>query len=490
MITAKLKSFAKDSLVYGVGDALGRLISLIMLPILSRAFVPADYGAIDLLGVGYAFLLVGVSLNCFPGINKNYYKLHDTQQKELISSVSFYLISTACIITILFITFSGVISELIVGNHDIVKPIRVLALTLPVELLFMILQLLLRIQRKALLFALTNIALVIFTPLLTFFAVVILKTGIIGVFYSKLISLTLITIVTLFAEKRQFSPTINFDVFRSLIVFTLPGYPGTMIKQLMNFLPRVLLATFAPLSAVGLFGIAFRVSQIMSLYIQSFNRAWGPFAFAHAEKPEERELYSIIFKAFAFSLIFLGLGISLYSKEVIMILTPPEYHSAHYMVGGVAFYLGVRGLTIIFGTILYVTDQVKWVSYLYILQLICFLIAALLLAPRYHTAGLIGALDIAIAIYFVCTMQFTLRHFKFTIPLARILFLLLLATLAVIFFATFDSGLLLAFSLKSLFILLYLYLGLVILLSQQEKKQIKQLLSNVPLIKNYISQRP
>lgn len=484
MLTAKLKSFAKDSLIYGIGDALGRLISLIMLPILSRAFVPADYGAIDLLTVGYAFLLVGVSLNSFPGINKKFYKLEPIDQKILLTSTSFFLLCTACLVALCFILFSNIVSGLIVNSEELARPICVLAIALPVELLFMILQLLLRIQRKALLFAITNIATVIFTPLLTFYAVIVLDTGIIGIFYSKLITLTIISVTTLLIERHQFCSTIRFSVFKELVSFTIPGYPGIIIKQFMVVLPRFILATFAPLSAVGLFGIAFRISQVLSLYVQSFNRAWGPFAFAHADTPEEKDLYSIIFKVFAFSLLLLGLGISLYSKEVIMILTPPEYHSAHLMVGGVVFFLGVRGLTIIFGTVLYVTDRVKWVSYLYIIQLVSFLLASLVLVPRYHTAGLIGALDIAIAIYFLCTMYITFQRFEFEIPKVRLLVMLLIAAGGVAFFATVDQGVLLAISMKTFFILAYTGLGLFFLLTRKEKEKVKPFLGKLPLFKN------
>jgi O-antigen/teichoic acid export membrane protein len=105
MLTNKLKSFTKDSLVYGVGDALGRLVSLVMLPILSRAFLPADYGAIDLLTVGYAFILIGISLNINPGITKNYYTMNGTERKRLVSSASFFtlLISISVSIPIFFL---------------------------------------------------------------------------------------------------------------------------------------------------------------------------------------------------------------------------------------------------------------------------------------------------------------------------------------------------------------------------------------------------
>ena len=105
MLRNKLKDFAKDSLLYGIGDALGRLISLVMLPILSRAFLPADYGVIDLLTVGYAFILIGISLNIYPGITKNYYTLNVSDRQKLVTSASFFtlLISSSVSMLIFFL---------------------------------------------------------------------------------------------------------------------------------------------------------------------------------------------------------------------------------------------------------------------------------------------------------------------------------------------------------------------------------------------------
>jgi O-antigen/teichoic acid export membrane protein len=306
--------------------------------------------------------------------------------------------------------------------------------------------------------------------------VVTLHKGIVGVFVSKLIALTLLTTTTFIINRKQFNATISLNVFQKLVKFTLPGYPGMIIKQLMDILPRYILAAFAPLTAVGLYGVSFRISQILRLYVNSFNRAWSPFAFSQADKPEEQKLYEVIFKAYALSMLFIGLGLSLFSKEVIMLLTPKQYYSAYYMVGGVAFYLGMRGLTLMFGTSLYIANQVKWTSYIDILQLVIFLAAAFYLVPRYHTAGLIAALDISVTIYFVCYMQVSLKYFKFRIPKIRLMILLILSSFSVYVFNNLNQDFLMSLFFKFLFLLMFIPVGTLFVLSSKEKAKVQQLL--------------
>jgi hypothetical protein len=59
MILYKIKGFSKDTLIYGIEDGLGKMISVI---ILSRFLIFKDYGVIVTLTVSYAFLLGAITL--------------------------------------------------------------------------------------------------------------------------------------------------------------------------------------------------------------------------------------------------------------------------------------------------------------------------------------------------------------------------------------------------------------------------------------------
>lgn len=476
MLAGKLKGFLKDSVIYGVGDALGRLVSLIMLPILSRAFVPADYGAIDLVSVSYAFLVIAISLNVYPGINRHYFKLEKESQKTLITSCYIFLFLFAIISALLFFIFADTFSGIIINSDELSSSIRILAICLPIELSFNFIQLILRLRRKAVIFTVSNIARIIITPLLVILLVVVLDLGIIGVFISKLIAISILTVSIFFLERDQFGVTISFSVFRNIALFTLPGYPAMIIKQLMEMLPRVILAAFAPLSAVGLFGIAFRVSKVLNLYVKAFQRAWDPFAFSHADKPDEKKIYEIVFKSYSFSLMLIGLFLSLFSKEVITILTPKEYHSAFLLVAGVVFYRGMRGVTQIFGTALYVANKVKFTSYLNLLQLSVFLVLSLLLVPKYHTHGLILSLDIAIVTFFIAYLITIRKTFSFYIPIKKLLLLLITAGILIVLAQSIHVNIFIIILIKSVLMLLFTVFGIRILSTQEERVKIKKML--------------
>jgi O-antigen/teichoic acid export membrane protein len=372
--------------------------------------------------MSYMFLSVVVRFNVPSGVQRFYYRREGDHRRELVTSSYVYMALLSVGTALVLIALAGRLADLVEGTRE---PIRVsillLALALPVELTWNYLVLLLRLQRRAVAFSVANLVRVLVTPVLTVVLVVVLEQGIRGVFQAKLASLVLITAGTAFVTRSEFIRQIRFSTFRQVVAFALPGHPGLILKSVMNVLPRYVLAYFAPMAAVGLFGIAMRISSVMKIYVDAFNRAWNPFAYANEGAEDEREIYQATFKAFCASLLFVVALLSLFAPELLALLAPASYSSASVLVPGVAFHLAVDGLTLLFSTILYTRSRVGWTSYLAAVKLVVFLLTGLFLAPRYGAAGVVGALVVASLVYGGAYAAVALRVFHFRVAGLRIL---------------------------------------------------------------------
>ena len=131
-MNVKLKEFAKDSLIYGVGLWIGKLGGLILVPILSRIFLPSDYGIIDLLNFSYLFILTVINLNIDTGMQKFYFLREGEERKILLSSTMAFRFIFASIVGFLFVIFSKKISQLVFHKTDYWTDISLLAVILPV----------------------------------------------------------------------------------------------------------------------------------------------------------------------------------------------------------------------------------------------------------------------------------------------------------------------------------------------------------------------
>lgn len=439
MVREKLKGFSKDAVLYGVGDAFGRLIGLILLPILSRIFIPADYGVIDLLSVSYAFVLLLSKLAIPSGVQRFYYRREGEERRSMVASCLVYMELGGLIIAGLMVALSTPLSHWIPGDPRTVRgAIYVLAYCLPFELAWDYLVLLLRLQRRAITFSIANIARVLITPTATYYLVAVRETGVPGVFAAKAASLTLITLALGWVLRREFSRQVVFDKYFEVFRFAIPGHPDLLIRNAMAIAPIYLLANFAPLTAVGLFGVAMRLSKAMKIFVGAFNRAWNPFAYANEGSPDERRLYEIVFKALFAMLVLLTSALALFARELLIVLTPERYLSAYVLVPGIAAYLGAEGIVLMFSTVLYTRNRVRWASYLAGLRLVMFAIAGFLLVPDHAAKGLVLALDISALFYVVAYGALSRLLFPFDLPIKRMLAFVTIAALLVFAFNAIE----------------------------------------------------
>ena len=72
-------SLAKQSMIYGISTAIGRMLSLITAPILTRIFEPADYGKIALVQIAIGLAVIFVGFNIGSGVT--YYYFHHEEER-------------------------------------------------------------------------------------------------------------------------------------------------------------------------------------------------------------------------------------------------------------------------------------------------------------------------------------------------------------------------------------------------------------------------
>jgi O-antigen/teichoic acid export membrane protein len=473
----KLKEFAKDSVLYATGQWIGKLGGLILVPILSRIFLPSDYGLIDLLNTSYLFTLMFISLNIDSGVQKYYFLREGEKRKILLSSTMVFRLIFSSMVAGFVVIFSQKLSQLVFHKTTYGTEIALLAIALPFEDIYTQLMLLLRLNRSAVSFSVYNICQVIIQPILTYVLVVDLQQNLKGVFIAKLATIIIITVPLLLQQRSYYGKVIRFREAIGIMKFSVPGLPDIVQGNVMDLLPRYLLAYYSNLTAVGLYGIANRIANTVEMFKSSFNRAWNPFAFSNAGKADEKYLYENVFRLFAFCLLLLITTLTFFAKDILSILTPPKYHSASMLVGGICIYFALRALTLIYSTGLYSVNKVAHTSLLATIQLVVFVASAVVLVPKFSAAGLVLSLDVSAAVHFICYSLTVRKYFSFNISSSRLLgaFALSLSGGWYVSYISAAAGHvanLTIFFQKLALLFLYALLSYYIILTRSEKKDI------------------
>lgn len=104
----------------------------------------------------------------------------------------------------------------------------------------------------------------------------------------------------------------NLALWRRMLAYALPlliaGLAGMVNETMSRILLKYLLPEATAMRQLGIYGACYKMSILMTLFIQAFRYAAEPFFFSHYKQSDARELYALVMRWFviACSLIFLA----------------------------------------------------------------------------------------------------------------------------------------------------------------------------------------
>ncbi len=312
-----LKKLAGQTVVYGLSSIVGRLLNYLLVPIYTRIFLTSEYGVVTELYGYVGFLMViftyGMETSFFRYVKEK--DISAMAAKTALSSLAFTSISLGT----LMVLFSGGIAEAInYASHP--EYIAWFALILTFDALSVIPFAHIRYKEEAIKFAgikLTNIAINIGLNL--FFLVLCPRwiesmpwleqiydpnMGVGYIFISNLVA-SAVTLLLLLPEILRIRFGMDLQLLRKMLVYALPlaivGFAGIVNEMLDRVLLKYLLPYDAEtnMSMLGIYGACYKLSILMTLFIQAFRYAAEPFFFAQSNRKDAKDIYAIVLKYFS-----------------------------------------------------------------------------------------------------------------------------------------------------------------------------------------------
>lgn len=137
------------------------------------------------------------------------------------------------------------------------------------------------------------------------------EIGIGYVFIANLIA-SVVTVVLMLPEFLSVRTWPNFKLLGEMLGYSLPLLIAGLAGMVNETMDRVLLKYLLPeknaMTELGIYGACYKISILMSIFIQAFRYAAEPFFFSHFKHTNARDLYALVMHWFviACSLIFLG----------------------------------------------------------------------------------------------------------------------------------------------------------------------------------------
>ena len=325
-----LKKLASQTAVYGLSQIVGRFVNYLLVPLHTALFDTADFGINTLMYSYVTFFNVMLTY----GMETAFFRFSQKHDKpaQVYSTALTSLISSSLFFGLLFGVFSQQIASVInVPEHPeyVVYFTAIIALDAISAVPFAYL----RQQNKALKFAIvkninifTNILLNLYFLLLCPYfqnesgMLLPLYNGTINIGYIFLANLiaSIVTIPLLWKEILAIrNASFNKTLWREMLIYGLPlmvvGFAG-MINETLDriIISYVYTDVQEGLRATGIYGANYRLSILMSLFIQAFRYAAEPFFFNHAKDNDKRHIYATVMNYFTLVCLALFLMVTLY----------------------------------------------------------------------------------------------------------------------------------------------------------------------------------
>ncbi len=323
------KKLASQTAIYGLPTIVGRLLNYLLVPLYTNVFSPAEYGVVTELYAYVAFL--GVLLTY--GMETALFRFSENKQdKESVFSTSLISIfSTSFLFLILvFIFLKPIASSLRYEAHT--EYIVWFALILILDAVTAVPFAKLRQANKPKIFAVIKSANIFLNILFNLFFIVfcayvygrpssslfpwVMKVynpeiGVGYIFISNLLA-SIITFLMLLPGLLAVKYKLNKDLLKRMLVYAFPLLVAGLAGMVNETMDRILLKHLLPVNSnvmaqIGIYGACYKVSIIMTIFIQTFRYAAEPFFFAESKNKDSGELYAKVMKFFVIAccLIFL-----------------------------------------------------------------------------------------------------------------------------------------------------------------------------------------
>lgn len=478
----------KNISTYSLGGILSKSIQFLLLPLYTRVLVPADYGKLELIYMVGVILVILYGFLVENGYVRIYFdKSEDPDFRERLFGTAFsFMLLCSLVFSVVGVVFSKEIAGWVFNFENGTIFVKLICISTFLEALSHIPYKNLLVQKKAKQYVSVNIINLLITISFTIYLVVFLRMGVEGILYAKigggLIQLIILSSLTFkketfFFSTNQLSEMLGFSVF-----LILPNL-SSVILLLSN---RFILQKYQTLDEVGIFSLGYKIAAIIPILLtEPVKKAFGPYIFSLSNDPPKcKESLRIFTGYFLAGILTFAFVISLYSRELIMIMSDKSYYSSYTIVFILAIsyvFLGLSGI-IVLG--IHVTKKTWIVTLIWPLAATINLTLNFILIPSYGKMGaaitaLVSFMFINFAYFFALSKVYYVR-FEYI----KYLFLLLI-TIVFYWVSTFlHFGIVMSIISKTLLLFVYL---LVLLLSGFFSPLLRfKLLSKLELLKSVV----
>jgi O-antigen/teichoic acid export membrane protein len=334
----EIKKLAGETIYYGASNIVSRLLNYLLTPLYVAIFLPDIYAQI---GIVYAALPFATTIFTY-GLETAFFRFsHIEDRKKVLGTGFISILVSTLLLSLLLLSLRGPVSRSVVGSlagmHLHPEYLTWCVCILVFDTIATLPFAKLRLDNRPIRYALLKVINVVVNVAANLFFLVLCpyllahghtwirsfynpRLGVGYVFFSQMIS-SGVTLLLLLPQILSTSLTFHFPLWKRIMVYSLPLIIVGLAGMVNETLDRVyFLPTFLPASLglklkatfIGIYSANYKLSILITLFIQAFRLGAEPFFFRQATGKDPQLIYARVMKYFVMIICMMFLSVALF----------------------------------------------------------------------------------------------------------------------------------------------------------------------------------
>ena len=447
----------KQGSILSLGKIGHGVLQFLLLPIYTRLFNPDDFGILEMLTIFGSLSSLIMLMGIRQGFTRNYLlkeknvidQDHVRNQKRIISTTIIFLFIWGTFLAVSMVFFAPQISNILLktAQYDyliILSSFWALGLAL-----CQVYQAYFINNGRIKTYVLISFFQLVMNLLLALYWVVWAKKGIQGVIQANLlVNIVFGVFINLWIVLNNKAP-FRLKWLKKMLRFGIPSMVGILLLVSFDMIDRFFLNYYFGLSDLGLYSIGRKVVAIISMaLVAPFMGIWSPSMYRIANLDNHKEIFARILPLIIFLFSFSSLTVSLFSPEIIRLLTTPIFYDSYRVVIWLSMAQTAYVICSIMTSGINMVGRSEFGIPLNIATLIFGIISNIILVPRF---GIVGAASATcITFMFQAGIYYIVAQKLYYIPYQIVKTIVIVGATFIIYYITIF--------IKSMFITLYVHM--------------------------------
>lgn len=433
MINKSSQKIFNNSLLYAIGTVFSKAVGFFLVPIYTYNVSEADYGIATTITTFVSTFGIVIMLSLRAALIRFYNEYNDKEKQRFVGSITCFVIANATVICTLLCLLNNLYSPFLFKDIDFYPLVFLGVLSLGVEGIYLTYQSLLQAKQDGKGYSINSIIYLLIHAVAVVLFVWAFQMGALGIVLANLITNAGFAIYGIISMRMRGLMCFSWDKAMLLksLKYSLPILPHNLSNNLNTYSIKLIINNFIGYASSGLYSLAAQFSTIISLVQSSINLAFRPWFIEQMDNGEEgrtqiKYMSVMIMSIYSFAAVL----ISLFSKEVVLIMSKESYADAWLMV---PFFIISQLIAFIYYShvqaLMYNVKMSKFTVLCSLSGLVVNIIASLLLVGALDIYGILIASFLSQTVMAALTVIMSRRAEKIDFGLGKMILCIILASL-------------------------------------------------------------